>query len=54
VWADWCGRAQCELEVKAKTAATIRNIPFERELRPGSCVNCGQASDGLVIFARSY
>jgi prolyl-tRNA synthetase len=54
VWADWCGQSSCELEVKAKTAATIRNIPNERELRPGKCINCGQPSDGPVIFARAY
>ena len=54
VWADWCGQASCELAIKARTAATIRNIPFEREERPGLCVNCGQPSDGPVIFARSY
>jgi prolyl-tRNA synthetase len=54
VWADWCGRTECELAVKGKTAATIRNMPHDRELRPGSCVNCGQPSDGPVIFARSY
>jgi prolyl-tRNA synthetase len=54
VWADWCGRTECELAVKEKTAGTIRNIPFEREQRPGACVSCGQPSDGPVIFARSY
>ncbi len=54
VWAHWCGRTQCELAVKEKTAATIRNIPFERDKAPGSCVNCGQPSTGPVLFARSY
>jgi len=54
VWADWCGQAACELAVKEKTGGTIRNIPFEREMRAGACVNCGQPSDGPVIFARSY
>ncbi|MHB8619852.1 MAG: proline--tRNA ligase [Chloroflexota bacterium] len=54
VWAAWCGSGTCELAVKEKTAATIRNIPLQRELRPGSCVNCGQPSEGPVIFARAY
>jgi prolyl-tRNA synthetase len=54
VWADWCGDVACELAVKEKTGGTIRNLPFDRELRPGSCVSCGRPSDGPVVFARSY
>jgi len=54
VWADWCGRRECELAVKEQTAASIRNIPLDREQRSGSCINCGQSSEGPVIFARSY
>ncbi|MDE3077560.1 MAG: proline--tRNA ligase, partial [Chloroflexota bacterium] len=54
VWADWCGQMSCELAVKEKTGGTIRNIPLERDLRPGRCVYCGQPSDGPVIFARAY
>jgi prolyl-tRNA synthetase len=57
VWADWCGKSECELAVKEKTAGTIRNIPFERDQRGGLCVSCGQPADpeqSPVIFARSY
>jgi prolyl-tRNA synthetase len=57
VWAQWCGNTACELEVKARTAGTIRNIPFDREQRAGACINCGQPADAEqspVIFARSY
>lgn len=57
VWAPWCGKTECELAVKQKTAGTIRNIPFDREKAGGSCINCGQPADpeqSPVIFARSY
>ena len=46
VWAGWCGQTACELAVKEKTGATIRNIPLERDGSGGSCVSCGQPSEG--------
>jgi prolyl-tRNA synthetase len=57
VWADWCGKTECELAVKEKTAGTIRNIPVGREQRSGACISCGEPADpetSPVIFARSY
>jgi prolyl-tRNA synthetase len=54
VWADWCGETACELSIKEKTMATIRNIPLDRELRPGTCVECGKPTEGQVVFARNY
>lgn len=52
--AQWCGRAECEAEIKSKTKATIRCIPFEGSVGEGVCVHCGENSKLKVIFAQSY
>ena len=53
--AFWCGSAECEEEVQAKTGATIRCIPFDaREKGRGPCILCGQETDLKVIFAKAY
>ena len=54
VKAHWCGDAACEAAIKEETKATIRCIPFDQEKEEGSCVKCGKASAGRVIFAKSY
>jgi prolyl-tRNA synthetase len=50
----WCGDGQCEAEIKDKTKATIRCIPFDADEEKGECVLCGKESNRRVIFARSY
>jgi prolyl-tRNA synthetase len=50
----WCGGEQCEEKIKEDTKATIRIIPFQRENGEGSCICCGDKSQGRVIFARAY
>ncbi len=50
----WCGDGGCEQTIQDKTKVTIRNIPFERDETPGSCVHCGNPSIGRVLFAQSY
>ncbi len=52
--AHWCGQAACEKQIQEETKATIRCIPFDREKETGACVRCGGASDGRVVFAKSY
>ncbi|HVS46048.1 MAG TPA: proline--tRNA ligase [Verrucomicrobiae bacterium] len=49
----WCGRAECEAEVKAQTGATTRNT---RPLKPGDaiCTACGEAAAVRAYFAQSY
>jgi prolyl-tRNA synthetase len=49
----WCGRADCEAEVKAQTGATTRNLrPLSR---PGAnCVACGDPAVTDAYFAQSY
>lgn len=49
----WCGRAECEAQVKAQTTATTRNI---RPLEGGEtiCVACGEPARVRAYFAQSY
>ena len=59
VWASWCGRAECEAEVKQLTGATTRGRPLpgsadERRALPPTCAICGRPSGGPVVFARAY
>ena len=53
VVARWCGRDQCEADIKAETQATIRNLPFE-QVPGGDCVRCGRPAVTEARFAKSY
>ena len=50
----WCGSNECEEKIKDDTKATIRTIPFDQKQDKGTCLFCGQKSDGRVIFAKAY
>jgi len=50
----WCGRAECEAEIKEKTKATTRCIPFDQPSDRGVCIHCGQHSESKAVFARAY
>lgn len=52
--AHWCGEAKCEEEIKTRTKATIRCIPFDQPEEDGGCILCGKKSRCRVIFAKSY
>jgi len=53
VLAAWCDRSECELEIKAETAAVSRVILGEAA--PGErCAFCGQPAMVKAYFARSY
>ena len=54
VLAYWCGRPECEAQIKEETRATTRCIPLEQQSEPGSCIRCGQGANEKVIFARAY
>lgn len=54
ILAGWCGSAECEAEVKERTRATIRAVPFDRGDEPVPCVRCGEPGRGRVYFARAY
>ena len=53
VIAKWCGREDCEAEIKAETQATIRNLPFE-QVPGGVCVHCGRPAVTDARFAKAY
>ncbi|MGB4682243.1 MAG: proline--tRNA ligase, partial [Dethiobacteria bacterium] len=40
--ASWCGREECELKAKEESKATIRCIPFDREMEHENCLVCGE------------
>jgi prolyl-tRNA synthetase len=55
VIASWCGRAECEAQIKTDTQATLRNLPFgEPAALSAPCVRCDQASVGEAWFAKAY
>ena len=55
VRAAWCGERACEDEIKAKTNATSRNMPFEQENFPSdTCVCCGKPAKKIMYFAKAY
>jgi prolyl-tRNA synthetase len=56
VLAHWDETTETAEQVKTETAATIRCIPFDAELRggPGVCIKTGKPSSSRVLFAKNY
>ncbi len=52
--AMWCGEESCEDEIKEKTGATSRCIPFEQEQLAQTCVCCEKPADTMVYWGRAY
>ncbi len=52
--ASWCGEDACEEKVKDDTKATIRCIPFDKELEDETCMVCGKKATEVVYYARAY
>ncbi len=50
----WCGRRECEAQIKEDTKATTRCIPSEQTGGEGFCIGCGQPAKEKVIFAKAY
>jgi len=51
----WCGSAACEADFKAKTKATLRCMPLDRqEGIEGTCALCGAPAKHRALFARNY
>lgn len=50
----WDGTPETEERVKDETKATIRCIPLEGDLTPGTCIFTGKPSAQRVVFARAY
>ncbi|MEQ6390553.1 proline--tRNA ligase [Bacillaceae bacterium S4-13-58] len=50
----WCGDLACEEEIKEKTQATSRCIPFEDDSIGNTCIVCGKEAKDLVYWAKAY
>ena len=57
VYAGFCGRPECEAEIKEHTKATIRVLPDE-EFRspdaPATCMWCDRPSVAEAVWAKAY
>jgi prolyl-tRNA synthetase len=54
VKAMWCGDEACELEIKEKTGATSRCMPFEQEQISDKCICCGKPAKKMVYWGKAY
>jgi len=57
VYAGFCGRPECETEIKEQTKATIRVLPdpeYRSPEPPAACMWCGQPSVAEAVWARAY
>jgi prolyl-tRNA synthetase len=54
LWAHWDGTRETEDRIAAETKATIRCIPFNRQMEAGKCMVTGRPSQGRVVFAKAY
>jgi prolyl-tRNA synthetase len=52
--AMWCGDEKCEEEIKNKTGAKSRCLPFKQEKISDRCVVCGRPAKHLVFWGRQY
>ncbi len=54
VKAMWCGEQACEDQVKEKTGATARCMPFEQEELSDKCMCCGKPAKTMVYWGKAY
>jgi prolyl-tRNA synthetase len=57
VYSGFCGRNECEAEIKEQTKATIRVLPdeeFQSPTPPPTCVWCGRPSVSEAVWAKAY
>jgi prolyl-tRNA synthetase len=57
VYAGFCGRPECEAEIKEQTKATIRVLPdpeYRSPEPPATCMWCGLPSVAEAVWARAY
>lgn len=52
--AMWCGDRACEDQIKEKTSATARCIPFDQEKLADTCVCCGKPAKHMVYWGKAY
>ena len=54
VKAMWCQDEACEKEIKDKTGASSRCMPFEQEHLSDSCVCCGKPAKVMAYWGKAY
>ncbi|MDF2907371.1 MAG: proS [Herbinix sp.] len=54
VKAMWCQDEACEKEIKDKTGATSRCMPFEQEQIADSCICCGKPAKVMAYWGKAY
>ncbi|QKQ98200.1 proline--tRNA ligase [Candidatus Nanohaloarchaea archaeon] len=65
VKARWCGKEECEAEVKDEVSAEIVVLPFREDSKPatiqaseehidGECAVCGEEAERWAYFAKNY
>ncbi len=54
VKAMWCQEEACELEIKEKTGATSRCMPFDQEHIADTCVCCGKPAKVMTYWGKAY
>ena len=54
VMAHWDGTSETEDLISKETKASIRCLPFDGDLAPGSCIKTGNPSSRRVLFAKAY
>ncbi|MBH1941886.1 proline--tRNA ligase [Mobilitalea sibirica] len=52
--AMWCEEEACEMEIKEKTGATSRCMPFEQEKIADTCVCCGKPAKTMAYWGKAY
>lgn len=52
--AMWCGDVECENEIKERTGATSRCMPFEQKHISDTCVCCGKPAKVMVSWGKAY
>jgi prolyl-tRNA synthetase len=54
VKAMWCQEEACEKEIKDRTGATSRCMPFEQENIAKTCVCCGKPAKVMAYWGKAY
>ncbi|HHX12090.1 MAG TPA: proline--tRNA ligase, partial [Clostridiales bacterium] len=52
--AMWCMDEACELEIKEKTGATSRCMPFEQEHISDNCICCEKPAKTMAYWGKAY
>jgi prolyl-tRNA synthetase len=56
-YGGYCGSAECEVQIKEATKATVRVLPdeeFRTRPAPAACVWCGKQSVAEAVWAKAY